>query len=260
MKPQHIFLVSSMLVLLGHHPLGAQHIDLAPSYALGLPFGKMGDNVDPLHCFHFEVGYGLRDSRLSFGLAVQTGRYDHFREDLEVDFGDGPFTAPVIVNHRLSTLMLTARYNLVEAGPIVPYLSARFGGAFFSSALQVRDPNQDAGAEGSINLYEDNLHRSNLISGGLGLGARLDLYPLFRRMGRERLYLDAEAYCNLGPSSRMAFSLRNEGEREAQAGEDGVAPLPYELKQTELHDLEIYESPLQLIQFRIGAIFRIGVG
>lgn len=260
MKPQHIFLVSSMLALLAQQPLGAQHIDIAPSYALGLPFGKMGDNVDPLHNFHFEVGYGFRDSRLSFGLALQTGRYDRFRENLEVDFGDGPFTAPVIVNHRFTTLMLTARYNLVEAGPVIPYLSARLGGAFFSSALQVRDPGQDAGAEGSINLYEENLHRSNLISGGIGCGARFDLYPLFRRMGRERLYLDAEMYYNVGPSSRMAFSLRHDGVRAGQPSQPTDAPLPYELKQTDLHDLEIYETPLHLIQFRIGAVFRIGVG
>lgn len=260
MKPLHVLLVSSMFAFLGHNPLSAQYIDLAPSYALGLPFGKMGKNVDPLHCLHFEVGYGFRDSRLSLGLAVQTGRYDRFREDLDVDFGDGPFTAPVIVNHRLSTLMLTARYNLVEAGPIIPYLSARLGGAFFSSALQVRDPGQHAGAEGSINLYEETLHRSNLLSGGIGGGARVDLYPLFRRIGRERLYLDAEMYYNVGPSSRMAFSLRHDGVRAGQSAQPGDAPLPYELKQTDLHDLEIYETPLHLIQFRIGAIFRIGVG
>lgn len=224
-------------------------------YALGLPTGDMGKQMDPLHGFHIEVTYGKKESRFSAGIGFQMGWYGRYRRDVEVSLDGLPvFDAPMVVQHHMAHLSAVLRYDLIEAGPIVPFAVFRPGWLFAGSRLEVRDPNRSGSAEGPINLFDETLHRDNAFAGGLGIGARVDLALLFGSLGKGHLFFEAEAGYQLGAELAYAFSEREGGSRGG-AMEGEMAD--FDLIESDFHDLHRYRSVYSMISFRAGLTLRI---
>lgn len=235
----------------------AQHVDVALPYSYLIPVADLADNMEPVHSFHLDILYGLKNSRISFGLGYQVGRYDRFREDELIDIDNQTILAPVIVNHTFSSLMAAGRYDLTEGGPLTPYITIRMGWGFLSSYLQVRDPNREEGSEGAINLFEDNLERSNTFLGGLGAGARFDLAHIFNRISREQLYFNGELSFIAGPAVDYSFSQRQNSVRYSV---DISSPSDeYEVVEHSLHNTERYNTAVTMLSLKVGILWRMNL-
>lgn len=244
----------ALLFCTAHSAVG-QSLSTHLGYALGLAPGEMGQQMDPLHGFNVEMTFAGKESRFAAGLGFTMGWYDSYRRDVEVSIDGQPaFDAPMVVQHHMANLSAVLRYDLIEAGPIVPFATFRPGWLFVGTRLEVRDPNRSANGEGPINLLEESLHRDNAFAAGAAFGARFDLAVIFQGLGRNMLFLEAEAGYMIGPEVSYAFSERENGARgPAVAG----ALNGFERKESEFHDIHIYRSTYSMLSFRVGFTFRL---
>lgn len=249
---QVIYLV---LFLVSAHIAAGQSFSTHVGYTLGLPSGEMGQQMDPLHGFNIEMTFARKESRFAAGLGFQMGWYDSYRRDVEVSIDGQPvFDAPMVVQHHMANLSLLLRYDLIEAGPIIPFATLRPGWLFVGTRLEVRDPNRTGGAEGPINLFDETLHRDNAFTAGLGVGARFDIALLFRGLGKDMFFMEAEAGYLLGPEVAYAFSERENGARGpvAEGAQTNVDRI-----ETEFHNIHRYRSTYSMLSFKVGFTFRL---
>jgi len=232
----------------------AQVFDLGASYSMNIATGEMGETLDNVHSFHFEVTAKPDHLPVAIGLGFQIGRYSRHKSDIDFEIDENSFIrAPLIVNHRFTMFNIPVRYTILPPGPIVPYAIVRASLGLFSSNAQVRDPDVSSSAEGAINLYEENLHSYATFVVSAGGGCRIDVADMLRSVGHNRIFIDLEAAYLIGGKTSYAFSERADGHRADSFNPEEAG---YELKDHGYHTTEKFRDQLSMLSLRAGVVFR----
>jgi hypothetical protein len=229
-------------------------------YVYADPIGSMGYNI--AHANGFTVNYGLLtlEDRLAVGLDLNYAWYGRDKSRQEYLMDDGS-SAPmdIIVNNSFAVFSVYGRWYLKTEGPLLPFITAKLGYAYFATDLNIYDPDDFDHCEpvDTDQLYEDG---SFVASGGAGL--MFDLSKIFGRLEKNTLHL--EASYNLTQGGKVSY-MNADAQATPQhhhADESGDVTAEFVDTQTQIvhkhHIGYLYKNPLQMSELKFGLAVRFG--
>ena len=243
-----------MLVLLSFISKG-QNFEAGLNYLFSIPRGPMQNTIRNANGFSADNYFTPKGKRYSFGIEMNFNLYGHdkTRQTYTMDNGS---KAPmdIVVENSFFNFMLAGRYYLSE-GNIQPYVTGKIGYSFFRTDLMIYDPDDFDHCEP---IDADILSKDGSILVSFGAGLRLDLLPK-EKPGRFFLNLSTN-YSAGGNVDYMNVDVPNNNQNYATHTSDVYAQ--FINTQTQVvhahHVGNVYSSPIELLDFRIGGTFRFG--
>jgi len=230
----------------------AQSPEITTSYVLSVPRGNMQDNITHANGFNIDFYYTPKAKRFSFGTEMNFNGYGHDRSKQTYTFEDGT-TAPmdIVVNNNFYNVMVAGRYFLSQ-GTIQPYINGKVGYSFFNTKLSIYDPNDEDQCEPveSEVLYKDG---TTVFSAGGGL--RLDLLP---KRSPGLVYINLSANYTIG--GKVGYMNVDASNHNHVAHTSDVYAQFINTQTQVVHDHHVgnvYSSPLEFMDFRLGATMRL---
>ena len=243
----------------------ATRFEVGMNYAYFRPQQEMGTFIRQAHGLNGQAMYRIPKSPLAVGVDLGFGMYGYQNTRQTYVFSDGATTeTDVRVSNSFVTANLVARLDLVRSGAFIPYLSGKVGYNHYMTNLVIENPDDP---DGCRPLENKDLIRDGAFSETLGAGVRWDLGNVFRGTGTERLYADLSAhYTNGGRVSYMNVNIPanpNPAAHQHQpAAPDAAAYVarfvnPRTQVVHQHHVGDVYTSPIQLWEFKLGLVYRI---
>ena len=115
------------------------------SYSLSLPLQEMKQNIRPAHSMNIIFISKIKNiSKLSWGVEAGFGQYASFTKDQDIRFPDGTgINTQVRYSSNIATAGMLTRFSLFKEAKMNPYLAGKLGYASFFSKVIVADPEND---------------------------------------------------------------------------------------------------------------------
>ncbi len=157
-------------------------------YIFAVPTGGMKQTIQYGNGGFMAAHFGTSDQRVNPGFEFGVVGYGQAKSIQMYQFPDGS-SAPmkVVVDNTYLNLMASVRINLLVSGPVRPYAVVKGGYTRFATNLGIFDPDETDSChpvESAILSHDGTLVYS---AGG---GVRFDLAWLFKKLERDRYYLD----------------------------------------------------------------------
>ncbi len=228
------------------------------SYTIGIPQGKMADNINPVHQLIVGGGYQLPGpfKNINIGAELGAGNYANLRMPMEFSFGNGnPTTTNVNYssNTYLANAVLTA--DLLTKGAVRPYVTVKGGYQSWSSNIRIDDPND---IDGCQPLESRSILKDKTMTISYGGGVKVDMSRVFRINEKNKHFLDiAVTHLQGGNIDYINTRKLNDHDPNAVLG-DGAKSLNMKFinvtnNVTHEHKVaELYNTPLRLLEIKIG--------
>lgn len=232
--------------------LKAQSPEIGTSYLFSVPRGNMQDNITHANGFNIDFYFTPKEKRYSFGMEMNINMYGHDRSKQTYTFEDGT-TAPmdIVVKNSFYNVMFAGRYFLRQ-GTLQPFVTGKVGYSFFNTSLSIYDPDdadQCEPVESDV-LYKDG---SAIFSAGAGL--RLDLLP---KKSPGLLSVNLSANYSLGGKVNY---MNVDASNHSHVAHTSDVYAKFINTQTQVvhehHVGNVYSSPLEFMDFRLGASMRL---
>lgn len=228
-------------------------------YAYTAPLGSMKQNIKQGNGAVVDLGMVTPSKRFSVGVEVQYTQYGHDESMQEYELDDGTrANMNVVVNNSFINFMGYARWYVISEGKFLPYLSVKGGYAHYSTDLNIYDPDE---WDNCAPVESDMLQKDGTMIGSLGGGFRLDMATVFRKSEPGKFYLDFSSSITQGGTVKY-MNTDAPDHHPANHGTTDAVTAQFVNTQTQVyhshHVGTLYTSPVQLLDFRLGATFRFG--
>lgn len=227
--------------------------DLGLNYVNANPVGGMGHIIDRGHGVTMNAGMVSPDGRFGFGIDFSYAQYGRDKSRQVYTFDDGSTAdMDVIVSNNFSSLMAYGKLNLLTSGNIRPYVVTKLGYTFFTTNLNIYDPNDFDHCEP---VETDVLYNDRTFTGGAGAGARFDIAAIWKNLAKGKLFLDASIHSTHGGQVRYMNSDATTHNHGGQHNSDQILAsfLNTDTQIVHKHHVgNLYKSRMQMTELRIG--------
>jgi hypothetical protein len=234
------------------------------SYSLSLPQYEMKENIRPAHSANLVFTSQLKKfSKFSWGIEASLGQYAGFTKDQDIRFPDGTgINTKVSYSSSIATAGILGRFSFFKEAKMNPYLAGKLGYANFFSKVIVDDPHD---ADDCKPLDKKTPIRDHSFFAAYGAGMQIDIS---NSQKPRNVWMDISV--NRLHGSRLDYV--NVKDIKNQINNDPGNPVPDSDKSAPLsirfvnvatqtiheHQLaEVYTSPLHLLEFKIGVVWRL---
>ena len=229
----------------------------------------MGENIRPVHGLNVSVLSSIKGlcNRLMVGAEIGVGNYAYVTKEQDLRFPDGSgIRTDVIYSSNVFNSALVMRVNLLSKGKAMPYVGAKGGLSHFFSNILVEDPEDPTSCEA---LERKNIIKDNTFFAAYGGGIQLDLSLFDKRETAGKYMIDISV--NKMKGGRLNYI--NTKDIQSHVHTDPNNPTPttpgkgeplniqfINITTRTIHEhqvAELYNSPLRMLDFRIGMLFRL---
>ncbi len=235
-------------------PFTRKYIAVGTSYQLGLPMGSMTTGMSPVHSLHFSGALPLNfiTPNLQMGLDVAYGIYGFKNFGIKYKQANNYINTTINYTSDVAQGGLHANYVFLTKRKIQPFVTARFGYMALSSRFYVADP-LDQGA--CRVLENETLQSDGTLYWGYGMGFR---WNVGTNTERNKHFIEFSVVQTKGnPIDYVNVShLQNHTAPIAPTNDTKpidvtfINPGNQNLHQHRIG--ELYNNPLNLLQFKIG--------
>lgn len=259
MKPFYL-----LLAFIATSITATAQLELGTSYSLSLPLQEMHQNIRPVHNINFTFLSPVKKiPQLLVGVEGGFGQYAYFTKDQDIRFPDGSgINTEVTYSSNVLTAGLLTRFQLLKDAKWNPYVSGRLGYASFFSKVFVADPENEDDCKP---LDKKTPIHDHSFFAEYGAGVKIDVnrkknpgntwidFSISQLHGTELNYInvkDIKEHIHNDPNSPAPVT-------------DKIIPLSIRFVNVATqtiheHQLaEVYNSPLRLLQIKIGMIWRL---
>jgi hypothetical protein len=260
MKPFYLF-----PVVIATSICASAQVEGGFSYSLSLPGHEMKHNIRPVHSMNIIFITPVKKlSKLSWGIEAGLGQYASFAKDQDIRFPDGTgIKTKVTYSSNTATAGILTRFSLIkEAKKLNPYLAGKLGYANFSSKVVVADPEND---DDCRPLEKKKPISDHSFFAAYGAGLQIDVSSKKK---------PKNAWIDISVSQLHGTKLDyiNVKDIKDHIQNDPNNPAPVSVKSVPLsirfvnvatqtiheHQLaEVYNSPLRLLEMKIGVRWRL---
>jgi hypothetical protein len=163
-------------------------MELGMKYLNVNPTGGMGRVIDQGNGVSMNFGMFKPQKPLTFGLQLDFAQYGRDKSRQVYTMDDGTTAdMDIIVSNSFGAMQAYGRWNLLQNAALRPYLTARGGYAWYSTALNVYDPDDFDHCEP---VDSDKLYNDGAFVASMGAGINFDLSKIFTRLDEQMLFLD----------------------------------------------------------------------
>ncbi len=247
--------------------LGSARFDLTTSYTYSRPQQRMGDFIRQAHGLQVQGLYLVPKTPFAVGADIGYSMYGMQTTRQTYQFSDGSSTeTDVHVSNGFFTVNLVGRADFFKSGILIPYVMGKVGYNSYLTSLNIENPDDPGGCKPMENKV---LLKDGAFSTTAGAGLRWDLGSVFKSAGRERFYADFSAlYTNGGSVSYMNVNIPADPnpvtyQHASTTTADGVSSYSAQFVNPrtqvvhEHHVGDVYVSPIQLLEFKLGFVYRI---
>lgn len=250
MKRIVLILWASLLV----HSVNGQNWDVGSGFNYARPNSGMGRNIEQGFGISLEGARVLKNAPFTVGVEFSYNAYGHEKTRQQYTFDDGSVTETnVIVTNSFSNLFLTGKFFLRNSKLINPYLSAKAGYSWYRTNLTIEDPED---IDGCQPLESERLLMDGTFAASGGGGVRIDFSGIFKKVKSNMLFFDVSAHTTQGGNVEYmnVHGQTNHGTPER----DVMARFINNRTQVvhEHHVGHVYTSDVQMMEYRIGVIYR----
>jgi opacity protein-like surface antigen len=257
-------LLTVMLAVMGSAAFA--QAELSASYSYFAPQQRMSPFIQGAYGVSMQGLYQLPNSRIALGANIGLNSYGSQSTRQTYRFSDGSSTeTDVEVNNNFFNLNLVGRADLLGSGPVIPYLMGQAGYNLYYTNLYIADPND---VDGCKPLENNSLMKDGAFSLTGGAGVRWDLGTVLKNAGMNRFYVDFSAnYTGGGRVRYMNVNIPADPDPVAhQHTTPGSDAVPFTTQFInpnnrvvhEHHVGDVYASPIQMLSFKLGMVFRVG--
>lgn len=244
---------ASLLFVLSAH---AQKLN--SEYGLGYTFMVPGGSMK----HHIRNGHGLTGDyyvtpagkRFAYGVELNYTQYGREKTNQLYSFSDGT-SAPmdIYVYNGITSLALGIRYFLREEGTFRPFVTGKPGYSWFRTTLNIYDPDD---TDHCAPVETDLLMKDGTFFLSGGIGFQYDLTRVFTHEESNRLVLTMSVNVALGGTVRY-MNVDAPGHHHATGDEVMAQFINTQTQVIHPHHVGyVYQSGMQMTDFRIGLIFR----
>ncbi len=226
----------------------------------------MGRFIQQAHGLHVQGLYLIPKSRFAIGGSAGLNTYGSQTTRQTYRFSDGSSTeTDVDVSNNFINFNLVARADLLTSGAFIPYITGQAGYNFYYTSLYIADPND---VDGCKPLENESLTKDAAFSVTGGAGVRWDLGTVLKSVGTDRFFVDFSAnYTEGGRVSYMNVNIPADPDpvvHQHHVSRGDARPFttrfinPTNQVIHEHHVGDVYTSPIQMISFKLGVLFRVG--
>jgi len=197
-------------------------------------------------------------SRFAFGIDMNYTLYGYDESKQEYTFDDGTTARmDIIVDNSFFNLMVGGRYLLTNSQEknLKPYISLKGGYSWFSTHLNIYDPDDNDHCEP---VETDLLLKDGTFSFSAGGGLQWDLKGIFKKKSPNRLLINMGANMTLG--NKINYMNTDAPAQNHTVHNHSDVNAQFINTQTQIvhehHVGYVYTSFLQMMDFRLGIIFR----
>ncbi|MFC0774857.1 hypothetical protein [Terrimonas alba] len=259
MKPFYL-----LIAFIATSSVAPAQMEAGVSYSLSLPLQEMHQNIKPVHNMNFILMSPLKKiKQLSVGVEAGIGQYAFFSKDQDIRFPDGSgTTTEVTYSSNVATAGLVTRFQLHKEAKWNPYLSGRLGYANFFSKVIVADPENEDDCKP---LDKKTPIRDHSFFAEYGVGVRIDVNS---KKKPNNAWIDFSI--NQAHGTRLNYINVKDIKEHVHNDPNNPAPLPdktiplnirfVNVSTQAIHEhqlAEVYNSPLRLLNLKIGMIWRL---
>ncbi len=236
-------------------------------YSLSLPKQEMAENIQPLHSLSCSFLYYMPGSanRVAVGIEAGFGNYASVSKDQDLRFPDSSgITTTVNYRSNVVRVNLQTRVTLFSEAKVNPYVNLKAGLASFFSDVTVEEPDDP---DDCRPLNRKNIISDNTFYASYGGGVLVDLSLFSKKQEARRTFLDI-AVNRVAGSSLDYINTKNIKDHVHSDPNNPPAPGKSEplnvrfvnVNTQAVHEhqvAEIYNSPLRMLDFRIGFVFTL---
>ena len=240
------------------------------SYSLGLPQQEMHDNIRPVHSLNTTFLSRFKCSEKFFwGIEAAFGQYAYFNKEQDIRFPDGSgFTTEVTYSSNVVSGGLIARYNFLKGDAKVnPYLTGKMGVANFYSKVFVHDPHSEDDCkplEKKTPINDVSFYAS------YGAGVQIDISG--ENCSKQSTWFDISVsqlhgtkldYINIKDIKENAVTDPNAPPAPTDGKGEPLSVRFINVSTQTIHEhqlAEVYNSPLRMLEIKVGVFFRLGKG
>lgn len=245
-------------------------VKLASSYSLSVPQQEMGDNIGLLHSLNGAFHYTIpgTSGRLVVGAETGIGTYAYVSKQQDLRFPDGSgINTMVTYSSNVFNGSLFTRVNVLKDKLWSPYVNIKGGYSQFFSNVIVEDPEDPSSCEV---LERKNIIKDHTFFIAYGGGMQIDLSCFARNEKPGRHQIDIAVNKIRGGN----LNYINTKNIQSHVHNDPNNPLPPSTGKGEplniqfinintqtIHEhqvAELYNSPLRMLDFKIGMLFTLG--
>ena len=237
------------------------------SYSLSIPQGEMGDHIRPVHSLNISLLYPLKGicDRFTIGADLGIGNYAYVTKEQDLRFPDGSgIKTDVVYSSNVFNAAFFMRGNLLKKGKVIPYVNTKAGISNFFSNVIVEDPEDPSSCEA---LERKNIIKDNTFFMAYGGGLQLDL-KLFAKKEQPGKYLIDIAVNKIKGGKLNYINTKNiqshvhtDPNNPAPPGKGEPVNIQFiNITTQTIHEhqvAELYNSPLRMIDIRVGMLFRL---
>ena len=248
---------------------GSAQFKLAPVYSMSVPQGEMNDNIGLLHSINLSGQYTIpgTSGRLVVGAETGIGMYATVVKQQDLRFPDGSgINTAVTYSSNVFNGGLFTRVNVLKDKLWSPYASLKGGYAQFFSNVTVEDPDDPSECRA---LERKNIIKDHSFFVGYGGGVQIDI-KAFSRNEEEGKYIIDISVNKIRGGSLNYINTKN---IQSHTHTDPNSPPPPSGGKSEplnihfinintqtIHEhqvAELYNSPLRMLDIRIGLLFTL---
>lgn len=237
----------------------AQKWEFGSDLTFAQPNAGMKRDMNNAFGLTLDIARTTKNSPFTLGAEFGYSNYGTQNSMQEYTFDDGTTTETnVHVSNDIYNLHLTAKYFLRRNKNFNPYVSAKAGWSWFKTNLTIDDPDD---VDGCTPLENDVLQKDNTYSVSGGVGARIDFKTFFRNVEREHFYFDLSVHAIQG--GRLSYMNVKEDPSQPQPAQSDVVMGRFLNARTQVihehHVGYVYSNFLNMVEYRLGVIFRPGL-
>jgi hypothetical protein len=259
-------LLTCVLALAG--TVACAQVDMMFNFNFSRPQQEMNTYMSSAFGINGQVLYLVPNTRLAVGADLGYSTYGCQSSRQTYRFTDGSVTeTDVSVGNNIVTINLVGRMDLLSGGPLVPYLIGQAGYNRYFTDLTIADPND---ADGCRPLANHTLLGDGALSVTGGAGLRWDLSTIIKSAAPRRIFIDFSAqytqggrvnYMNVNLPPSPPEPVPHHSHHHISA--DGAIMYstrfinPQNQVIHEHHVGDVYRTPIQLLSYKLGFVYRI---
>ncbi len=241
--------------------------DLSAGYSYFRPQQQMGRFINNASGLQMQGLYLIPGSRFAVGANAGYNFYGSQKTRQTYRFSDGSATeTDVEVSNNFITFNVVGRADLRTSGMVIPYVSGQAGLNVFYTDLFIADPND---ADGCKPLENATLTKDAAFSATGGAGVRVDVASVFKKAAANRFFVDFSAnYTQGGRVNYMNVNIPADPDpvahqQHTSVPRGDVTPFstrfinPGNQVVHEHHVGDVYNSPIQMMSFRLALVMRV---
>jgi hypothetical protein len=239
--------------------------DLAAQFTYFRPQHQMGTYINNAQGIQAQALYRIPNSRFAAGAGIGINGYGSQNTRQTYRFSDGATTeTDVSVNNTFLTFNAIGRLDLLPSAAVIPYLTGQAGYNAYRTTLYIENPDDPDGCRPLENkaLLSDGAFS---VSGGGGI--RWDLGSVFKGMGKERFLVDLSAlytqggrvqYMNVNiPATPVTYQHHPAPASSDVSSYSARFINPANQVVHEHHVGDVYQSYIQMMEFKLGLVYRL---